>query len=61
MPAFDQWMDKKVYNKKRYEKAVRGYLNWRRKNPKAGSTGAFDYLRRWVLSVLVSLLTLCKT
>ena len=46
MPAFDQWMDKKVYNKKRYEKAVRGYLNWRRKNPKAGSTGAFDYLRK---------------
>ena len=46
MPAFDQWMDKKVYNKKRYEKAVRGYLNWRRKNPKAGSTGAFDYLRQ---------------
>jgi hypothetical protein len=45
MPAFDQWMDKKVYNKKRYEKAVRGYLNWRRKNPGAGSSGAFDYLR----------------
>ena len=44
-PAFDQWMDKKVYNKKKYEKAVRGYLNWRRKNPKAGSVGAFDYLR----------------
>lgn len=46
MPAFDQWMDKKVYNKKKYEKAVRDYLNWRRKNPKAGSTGAFDYLRK---------------
>ena len=46
MPAFDQWMDKKVYNKKKYEKAVRGYLNWRRKNPKAGSNGAFDYLRK---------------
>ena len=46
MPAFDQWMDKKVYNKKKYEKALRSYLNWRRKNPKAGSTGAFDFLRR---------------
>ena len=45
MPAFDQWMDKKVYNKKKYENVLRKYLNWRRKNPKAGSTGAFDFLR----------------
>lgn len=44
-PAFDQWMDKKIYNKKKYQSALRGYLNWRRKNPKAGSNGAFDYLR----------------
>ena len=45
MPAFDRWMDKKVYNKKKYEKVLRSYLNWRRKNPKAGSGGAFDHLR----------------
>jgi hypothetical protein len=45
-PAFDQWMDKKVYNKKRYEKALRAFLDWRRKNPgKAKSGEGWDFLR----------------
>ena len=47
-PAFDQWMDKKVYNKKRYEKALRAFLDWRRKNPgKAKSGEGFDFLRQY--------------
>ena len=44
-PALDKWLDKKLYNKSKYEKAVRGYLNWRRNNPKKGASGAFDFLR----------------
>jgi len=47
-PAFDQWMDKKVYNKKKYEKALRAFLDWRRKNPgKAKSGEGWDFLRQY--------------
>ena len=43
-PALDKALDK-IVNKKKYQKAVRLYLDWRRKNPKAGESGAYDFLR----------------
>jgi len=43
-PALDKALDK-IVNKKKYQRAVRLYLDWRRKNPKAGESGAYDFLR----------------
>jgi hypothetical protein len=42
----DKFLDK-VVNGKQYKKAVRAYLNWRRKNPGKGATGAWDFFRMY--------------
>ena len=42
----DRFLDK-VVNGKQYKRAVRAYLDWRRKNPGKGPTGAWDFFRMY--------------
>lgn len=46
LPAVDKFLDK-VVNGKQYKRAVRAYLDWRRKNPGKGPTGAWDFFRQY--------------
>jgi hypothetical protein len=46
MKGVDKFLDK-VVNGKEYKDAVRAYLNWRRKNPNKGGSGAWDFFRQY--------------
>ena len=46
LPTVDKFLDK-VVNGKQYKKTVRAYLDWRRKNPGKGPTGAWDFFRAY--------------
>ena len=46
LPTVDKFLDRAV-NGKQYKRAVRAYLDWRRKNPGKGANGAWDFFRQY--------------
>lgn len=45
IPALSKKLDQIIYNKQ-WKRAIRGYLDWRRKNPKSKGNNAWDYFRK---------------